>query len=116
MNERRALLVEAQPDLAMLFTLQLEGLGWRVDVVGTERQALARISVAPPDAIIIDTLAPDGASQLILQEMRAALDGRPCRMVISTIYEAADFADFGADAILTLPHHVAALEQVLLAG
>ena len=44
------------------------------------------------------------------------LAGRPCRMIISTIYEPSDFADVDVDVVLPLPHHRAALECALLAG
>jgi CheY-like chemotaxis protein len=113
---RRVLIVEDQPDLAALFTLQLQTLGWRVYQVSTEAEAIAVASVEPPDAIIIDTLIPAADGRALIDRLRAGLGGRPCRLIISTIYEPSDFADVNADAVLALPHHRAALEYALLAS
>lgn len=113
---RRAVILEDQPDLAALFTLQLQALGWLVDQVSTEAEAVAAASDAPPDAIIIDTLVPAADGRALIDRLRAGLGGRPCRLIISTIYEPSDFADVNADAVLALPHHRAALEYALLSG
>lgn len=110
------LIVEDQPDLAALFTLQLQALGWRVDQVGTEAEAIQIAATEPPDAIIIDTLIPAADGQPLIDRLRAELAGRPCRLIISTIYEPSDFAGVDVDAVLTLPHHRAALEYALLAS
>jgi CheY-like chemotaxis protein len=111
---RRVLLLEDQPDTAALFTLQLQTLGWHVEKVRTEAEALAAASAEPPDAIIIDTLVPAGDGRALVDKLRAGLAGRPCRLIISTIYEPSDFADVDVDAVLALPHHRAALECALL--
>ena len=111
---RRVLILEDQPDLAALFTLQLQALGWRVDQVCTEADAVRAASTRPPDAIIIDTLVPAPSGQPLVDRLRAGLAGRPCRLIISTIYEPSDFADVDVDAVLALPHHRAALEYALL--
>lgn len=113
---RRALILEDQPDLAALFTLQLQALGWLVDQVSTEAEAVAAASDAPPDVIIIDTLVPAAGGRALIDRLRAELGGRPCRLIISTIYEPSDFADVNADAVLALPHHRAALEYALLSS
>lgn len=113
-RQRRVLVLEDHPDLAALFTLQLEALGWQVDQVRTEAEAIEVASTEPPDAIIIDTLVPAADGQALIDRLRAGLAGRPCRLIISTIYEPSDFADVTADAVLALPHHRAALEHVLL--
>ncbi|SHN47549.1 response regulator [Cryptosporangium aurantiacum] len=115
-RSRRVLIVEDQPDLAALFTLQLQALGWRVDQVGTEAEAIQIAATEPPDAIIIDTLIPAADGQPLIDRLRAELAGRPCRLIISTIYEPSDFAGVDVDAVLTLPHHRAALEYALLAS
>ncbi|WP_170324039.1 response regulator [Cryptosporangium phraense] len=114
-RSRRVLILEDQPDLAALFTLQLQALGWSVDQVCTEAEVLAVASSRPPDAIIIDTLVPTTAGQPLVERIRAGLAGHPCRLIISTIYEPSDFADVDVDAVLALPHHRAALEYALLA-
>lgn len=108
------LILDDQPDLAALFTIQLQTLGWRVDRVCTEAEAVEAASVEPPDAIIIDTLVPASDGRDLVDRLRAGLAGRPCRLIISTIYEPSDFADIDADAVLALPHHRAALEYALL--
>src|SRR4051812_42694953 len=97
---RRVLILEDQPDLAALFTLQLQALGWRVDRVCTEAEAVEVAIVAPPDAIIIDTLAPADDGRALIDRLRAGLAGRPCRLIISTVYEPSDFSDVNADAVL----------------
>ncbi|MFG1928419.1 response regulator [Cryptosporangium sp. NPDC048952] len=108
------LILEDQPDLAALFTLQLQALGWCVDQVGTDAEAVEAASSQPPDAIIIDTLIPASEGQPLVDRIRAGLAGRPCRLIISTIYEPSDFAGIDVDAVLALPHHRAALEYALL--
>jgi len=115
-GSRRVLILEDQPDLAALFTLQLQALGWRVDQVRTEAEAIEAACAQPPDAIIIDTLIPAPGGQPLVDRIRAGLAGRPCRLIISTIYEPSDFAGVDVDAVLTLPHHRAALEYALLAS
>ena len=112
----RVLILEDQPDLAALFTLQLQALGWCVDQARTEAEVVELASTQPPDAIIIDTLVPAPAGQPLVDRIRAGLAGRPCRLIISTIYEPSDFAGIDVDAVLALPHHRAALEYALLAG
>ncbi|GAA3398706.1 response regulator [Cryptosporangium minutisporangium] len=111
---RRVLILTEQPDLAELFTLQLRAAGWCVEQVGTEAEAVDAVQADPPDAVILDTLVPAANGQPLVDRLRAGLAGRPCRLVISTIYEPSDFADVDADAVLPLPHHRAALAQALL--
>ena len=113
---RRALILENQPDLAALFTLQLQALGWSVDQVCSEAEVVAQAGARPPDAIIIDTLVPTADGQPLVERIRTELAGRPCRLIISTIYEPSDFAGVDVDAVLALPHHRAALEYALLTG
>ncbi|WP_084701558.1 response regulator [Cryptosporangium arvum] len=113
-ERRRALVLEDQPDLAALFALQLQALGWCVDQVRTEAEVVEAARTQPPDAIIIDTLIPASDGQPLVERIRAGLAGRPCRLIISTIYEPSDFVGVDVDAVLTLPHHRAALEYALL--
>jgi DNA-binding response OmpR family regulator len=115
-SPRRVLILEDQPDLAALFTLQLQALGWCVDQARTEAEVVEIAHRQPPDAIILDTLVPTAGGQPLVDRIRAGLAGRPCRLIISTIYEPSDFAGVDVDAVLTLPHHRAALEYALLAS
>jgi DNA-binding response OmpR family regulator len=55
----RVLIVEDDPDIAVLLRLLLEGEGYRVDWCACGRPALAHVQATVPQVILVDVQLPD---------------------------------------------------------
>ena len=51
--------VDDEPDLTTLYRLSLEGMGYRVSVANSGREALDRIRADPPRVVVLDIRLPD---------------------------------------------------------
>ena len=58
MSTKRVLVVEDEPAIRGLVSLLLEGEGYLVDGAPDGREALAKLSAQPPDALVVDLDLP----------------------------------------------------------
>ncbi|GCB53080.1 response regulator transcription factor [Streptomyces sp. NL15-2K] len=80
------LIIVEEPDVAELLSTTLELAGYRISVVGTGSEALARLAERRIDLVVVDAALPDVAS---LDRNRPAVLDRPPVLVL-TAYDSLD--------------------------
>lgn len=70
----RILIVDDEPALQQLVGEILSGAGYETDSALSCAQALERLRVAPPDAVLLDVMLPDGDGFSLLEKMQAVRD------------------------------------------
>lgn len=110
----RILVVDDSPGLCDMLRELLEGLGFRVDVAGDGREALARLARGQrPALVMLDRAMPDLDGLEVLARVRANARWRdlPVLMVTSatTGHEVEEALAAGADEYLMKPFDTAGL-------
>jgi two-component system KDP operon response regulator KdpE len=67
---RRILVVDDEPHILRALKASLRGAGYDVDTADTAEGALTAAAVAPPDAVILDLVLPDGRGTDVARELR----------------------------------------------
>ena len=70
----RILIVDDEPALQQLVGEILSGAGYETDSALSCAQALERLRAAPPDAVLLDVMLPDGDGFSLLGKMQAVRD------------------------------------------
>lgn len=114
MSEKLALVVEDESDLRELYTLTLEGAGYRVvkaDSVGAARKALKDET---PTIVILDLMLPGGSGRDILKEIRENPRLAGAQVAVMTAYpgEATALRE-EADLVLIKPFSVTLLKNLI---
>ena len=100
----RVLVVDDEPQILRALRTSLRGAGYDVDTAETAEQALTRLAVSPPDAVILDLVLPDGRGTDIARELRA-WSNIPV-IVLSVVGDESEKVaalDAGADDYVTKP-------------
>jgi two-component system, cell cycle response regulator len=101
------LVVEDEATTAHLLRDTLEHRGFQVRVAEDGRQALALISQAPPDAIILDLVLPDMDGRTLLARLRQAPDTSDSAILVLSASDGAipraECLAYGADLFLSKP-------------
>lgn len=103
----RILVVEDEPAISAALSRMLRGNGFDVDVAGTGRDGLTRLSAKRPDVLILDLGLPDMDGCEVIQAVRS--DGDTPIIVLSVREaerEKVRALDLGADDYLTKPFGV----------
>ena len=66
----KILLVEDSPDIANIYSFNLESEGHSVEVASTGAVALQKVLTFEPEVILLDVLLPDMDGILVLQKIR----------------------------------------------
>ena len=66
----RILVVDDEPQILRALRTSLRGAGYEVDTADTAEGALTAAAVAPPDAVILDLVLPDGRGTDVARELR----------------------------------------------
>ncbi|MCI0340442.1 MAG: response regulator [Planctomycetales bacterium] len=107
----RILVVEDEPDVAMVLVATLRTRGYSVDSVGDGRTALERIPRERPDLLVLDYHMPGLTGLDVLREARAA--GADCGAIVLTAHASiplsVEFVRAGAEEILEKPFEPATL-------
>lgn len=103
-----ALVAEDHPDFRDLLSLILERLGYEVVGAADGEQALHLALHTQPNLIVTDLSMPQIDALEFLRRLRPTLDDRkPCKIVMLTAYDPADYreaaAEAGCDIILSKP-------------
>jgi CheY-like chemotaxis protein/anti-sigma regulatory factor (Ser/Thr protein kinase) len=104
---RHVLVVEDDPDVAVVVGELLRSAGYDARAVGTGEEALAAAAAAPVDAVLLDLHLPDRNGRTLVGEFRELLAGRRVPIVILSATfgptETTDAARLGADACFEKP-------------
>jgi two-component system KDP operon response regulator KdpE len=106
----RVLVVDDEPQFLRALATNLRGAGYEVDTASSAAAALAAAALAPPDAIVLDLLLPDGRGTDVLRELRSWSDA-PVVLVSAVGDEDEKVAalDAGADDYVTKPFAIGEL-------
>ena len=104
MSNGRILVVDDEPQILRAVQMKLRGAGYAVDTAATAQEALMKVGMRPPMAIILDVLLPDGRGTDVCRELRTWYHA-PI-VVLSAVgeeKEKVDALDAGADDYITKP-------------
>jgi DNA-binding response OmpR family regulator len=113
----RVLVVDDDPDIVDLLTINLETHGYEVMTAFDGEEAMAQVASAQPDLIVLDVMMPRKDGYEVLADLRAAEDTRDIPVVMLTA-KASD-ADMwsgweaGADYYVTKPFDLGELMRFI---
>lgn len=104
----RLLLVEDARLIREPLSRALELAGWEVEGLPDGEAALARLAVAPVDAVVLDIMLPGKDGLSVLSELRARGDATPVILLTARgdVRDRVCGLDLGADDYLAKPFHV----------
>jgi two-component system KDP operon response regulator KdpE len=100
----RVLVVDDEPQILRALRASLRGAGYEVETADTAAGALTAAALAPPDAVILDLVLPDGRGTDVTRELRT-WSTVPV-IVLSVVGEESEKVaalDAGADDYVTKP-------------
>jgi two-component system, OmpR family, KDP operon response regulator KdpE len=103
----RVLVVDNEPHILRALKASLRGAGYEVDTADTAEGALTAAALAPPDAVILDLVLPDGRGTDVARELRT-WSSVPI-IVLSVVGDESEKVaalDAGADDYVTKPFGV----------
>ena len=105
---RRILVVEDNPDLADLVTLNLRDEGYAVESIGDGSLALAKLQAEPYDLVILDLMLPGMDGLMLCKQLRNRPDYLPILMLTakSTELDRVLGLEVGADDYVTKPFSI----------
>ena len=110
----RILVVDDDPSVRGLLTLQLELAGYDVDSVADGQSALDATTALRPDLVVLDLMMPRLSGWEVLERLRAGPDTRSTPVVVLSARDLPDdrhrARELGASSVLSKPHD----EDVLL--
>ena len=104
----RILVVEDNPDLADLVTLNLRDEGYAVESIGDGSLALAKLQAEPYDLVILDLMLPGMDGLMLCKQLRNRQDYLPILMLTakSTELDRVLGLEVGADDYVTKPFSI----------
>lgn len=106
MVAKLVLVVEDDPDIALMMSVSLRLAGHGVATAPTGEAAMASLATARPDVLVLDLSLPGIGGREVLRRVRAdvALERLPVVVVSAHAAPAkAEMADLGCDRYLTKP-------------
>ena len=87
-EKKRILVVDDEPDFALLVQGNLQKEGFDVDVAYNGVEGLEKIKLNPPDAIVLDVMMPEKDGYEVCAELKK--DDRLCEIAILMLTAVAD--------------------------
>ena len=104
MSRPLALIVEDEPDSAVIFSAALRAAGFDTEIIGDGRRALERLAVTLPGVVVLDLYLPRVSGVEVLRQIRADPRYRDVRvMVVTAAPDKAEVLEGQADLILIKP-------------
>jgi two-component system KDP operon response regulator KdpE len=109
-SDTHVLVVDDEPQFLRALTTSLRAAGYDVETATTADDALTKVGLAPPDAVILDLVLPDRRGTDVTREIRTWSDV-PIVVVSAVGEEAEKIAalDAGADDYVTKPFAIGEL-------
>jgi len=115
MAKQRILLIDDEPSIRFAVSDYLGARGYDVTVAETVRTGLEAFLAAPPDAVVLDYMLPDGTALDLLPRLHEAAQAVP--IIVLTAHGSIDLAvrcvKEGAQNFLTKPVEMPALVVIL---
>ena len=104
----KILMVEDEPDIQAVARIALEAVGgFQVEMCGSGREALERMSTVAPDLVLMDVMMPGMDGPSTLQALRANPDtaGFPIIFMTAKVqsHEVTRYIDLGALGVIAKP-------------
>lgn len=113
MNERFAMIIEDNEDLAIIFAEALQAAGFDTGIIQDGDTALARLETCAPNLIILDLHLPYVSGEDILKQIRVDERLVETRVIIATADpRMADMLKDQADLVLLKPISFAQLRDL----
>lgn len=104
MNERFAMIIEDNEDLAIIFAEALQAAGFETGIIQDGETAVAELEASVPRIIILDLHLPHVSGEKILQGIRSDQRFDGTRVIIATADpRMADMLKSDADLVLLKP-------------
>jgi two-component system cell cycle response regulator DivK len=104
MNERFAMIIEDNEDLAIIFAEALQAAGFETGIIQDGETAVARLETSVPRIIILDLHLPHVSGEKILKDIRSDQRFDETRVIIATADpRMADMLKNDADLVLLKP-------------
>jgi two-component system KDP operon response regulator KdpE len=107
---QRVLVVDDEPQFLRALKTSLRGAGYDVETATTAEEALTRLGLDPPEAVILDLVLPDGRGTDVCRDLRVWSEVPV--IVVSAVGEEAEkiaALDAGADDYVTKPFAIGEL-------
>jgi len=99
-----ALIIEDDYDASFIFAEALQAAGFETEIIRSGDTALARLTVATPDVVVLDLHLPRAAGTDILRQIRADVRLAGTRVIVATADpRMAEILEDEADLILIKP-------------
>ena len=114
----RVLVVDDQPEVALVLRDALEGFGYTVKVAVSGREALGLLSTYQPDVVLLDLSMPGLPGEAVLDEIRHRAPAVPIIVVTGNRDEvlARDLLSAGAFDYVPKPFDLTVLERIAAAA
>lgn len=104
MSSQFALIIEDDYDASFIFAEALQAAGFETEIIRSGDTALARLTVATPDVVVLDLHLPRAAGTDILRQIRADVRLAGTRVIVATADpRMAEILEDEADLILIKP-------------
>lgn len=101
MNNRLALIIEDDPDLAFIFAEALKAAGFEIEIIQDGQLALSRLADTYPAVVVLDLQLPHASGEQILRQIRTDSRLVKTRVIIASA-NSLMAESLRADADLTL--------------
>jgi CheY-like chemotaxis protein len=114
MGDAVALVIEDHRDIAALFRMVLEEVGFRTEVIRSGDEAVTRLGEIVPDVVTLDLQLPRVSGEQILHQIRADARLAKTRVVVITAYgDMAKTLQGEADLVLVKPVNLNLLRRLV---
>lgn len=104
----RVVVIEDEPDIAMLVTTKFRNAGHEVELASDGESGLALVLASPPDLVLLDVMMPKANGYAVCEAIRSLVDGarQPLVVLLSARSQLADRQrgfDAGCDDYIVKP-------------
>lgn len=112
---KRILIADDEENIRMLYKLELEESGYKVDLASNGKEAVEKVKESRPDLIILDIKMPvmDGIEALHI--IRQLPNGKNIPIILFTAYGEyqQDFTTWASDAYIIKSHDMTELKKTI---
>ena len=103
MGNRRALIIDDNPDMVELLATFLRHAGWMPLVASSAAEAVAVAKLSKPDVILCDAVMPGVTGAQLIERLKANPETRIFPVIMMSGYDESIASDTAADGFLAKP-------------